>query len=242
MNNYIKIVRKKMKNTMNTRRNFLKLITAGLPAGPLLSSFVQEKKNTPMPTYLPAPDLRRIALLLFNGITYLDFIGFYDPVTRLKSMGYFPDLAWDLCAYTETVQDDFGLEIRPHKVQNDLSSYDLVFVPGGLGTRKLQHDKGFIDWLRTAGQVEYKVSVCTGSLLLGAAGFLKGKRATTNYNVYDLLQPYCGEVVKERIVEDGKVITGGAVATSLDLGLFLCEKFAGEEAREAIRQRMGYRN
>lgn len=76
---------------------------------------------------------------------------------------------------------------------------------------------------------------------MGAAGFLKDKKATTHFDEYENLKTYCKEVIKDRIVEDGKVITAGAVSTSLDLGLYICEKLVEKEAAEAIRKRMDYR-
>ena len=182
-----------------------------------------------------------IAYLLFDGITLLDFIGVYDPVCRLKSRSHLPDLTWDLCALTPRIRDSFGLEMAVDKVRPDLAGYDMIIVPGGFGTRALQHDPAFTDWLRTAAPVSRKVSVCTGSLLLGAAGFLAGRRATTHFGEYDALAGYCGTVVRERIVTDGPVTTAGAVASSLDLGLNLCAELAGEAAAEDIRRSMNYR-
>lgn len=183
----------------------------------------------------------KIAYIVFNGITWLDFIGIYDPISRLKALKYIPELEWDVCAFTNTVIDSFGLEIVPHKVKNDLSNYDVIIVPGGFGTRDLQSDTAFIAWLLTAETVKTKASICTGSLLLGAAGFLKNKKATTNYQSYLELEPYCKEVVEERIVEDEGIITAGAVSSSLDLGLFLCKKWSGTIAAEEIRKKMDYR-
>ncbi len=116
----------------------------------------------------------------------------------------------------------------------------MIIIPGGYGTRPLQFDKEFTQWLKTAQDTEYKVSVCTGSLLLGSAGFLEGKIATTNYNEYETLNKYCKVVSKDRIVEDNNVITGGAVASSLDVGLYVCEKLIGKENTEVIRKSMDY--
>jgi cyclohexyl-isocyanide hydratase len=182
----------------------------------------------------------KIAYIIFDGMTWLDLIGVYDPISRLRSLNYLPGLTWDICSFTKKASDIFGLEIRPYKIQNSLSDYDVVIIPGGLGTRKLQYDNKFINWVKTAEDVKYKISVCTGSLILGAAGFLKGKKATTNYNEYGLLKRYCKEVVKERIVEDNNVITAGAVSASIDIGLYLCEKWAGREAQMEIRKQMNY--
>ena len=142
--------------------------------------------------------------------------------------------------FTGTSADNFGLKIIPDIVNQPLNNYDAIIVPGGHGTRTLIKDAAFIDWIRTAKDVQYKMSVCTGSLILGAAGFLRSKRATTNFLEYETLKQYCKEVVKERIVVDDKVITAGAVSSSLDLGLYICEKWAGALARYEIQRRMDY--
>jgi transcriptional regulator GlxA family with amidase domain len=182
----------------------------------------------------------KIAYILYDGITYLDFIGIYDPISRLKSMNYISDLSWDICSNKPQIEDSFGLKIVCDKVLNPLSAYDMVIVPGGFGSRVLQSDPKFIEWLQTAAPVPYKISVCTGSLLLGAAGFLKDKKATTHFDEYETLKLYCKKVLKKRIVVDGQTITAGAVATSLDVGLYLCEKLVDKAAKDAIRKRMNY--
>lgn len=116
----------------------------------------------------------------------------------------------------------------------------MIFIPGGRGTRDLKDNEQFIEWIRTAQSVPYKISVCTGSLILGAAGFLIDKKATTHPNAYDLLEPYCEEVLKTRIVRDGNVITGGGVATSIDLGLYMIEQFVGEKEAELVKEQIDY--
>lgn len=183
----------------------------------------------------------RIAYILYNGITTLDFIGIYDPVSRLRSMGFLPDLNWQLCALQPAIKDHFGLELVMDAIRPDLGGYDAIVVPGGFGSRALQQDGDFIEWLRTVGKDTLKVSICTGSLLLGAAGLLNGKKATTHFNEYQHLAAYAKEVLRERIVEDGDVVTAGAVAASLDLGLYLCEKWAGKQAMEEIAKSMNYK-
>jgi len=183
----------------------------------------------------------KIAYIIFNKVTWLDLIGVYDPITRLKSMDYLPDLTWDICSYATTATDNFGLEIKPTHVQNSLANYDWIIVPGGHGTRHLQTDKNFLNWIKTSGKTNGKISICTGSLILGAAGFLADKKATTNYQEYETLRPYCKDVSTDRIVEDGNIITAGAVSASLDLGLYLCNKWAGPEATREIRKKMDYR-
>src|SRR5688572_24381641 len=182
----------------------------------------------------------KIAYILYNDMTLLDLIGAYDAVTRLKTMNYIPGFKWDLNALTEKVSDEPGLTLLPTKTGGSLARYDALIVPGRDGHKPLLQDHDFIAWLQTATPAAWKISVCTGSLLLGAAGFLKGKKATTHFDYYEQLQKYCETVVTDRVVEDGNIITAGAVSSSIDLGLFICNKWAGAEAAAAIRRRMDY--
>lgn len=182
----------------------------------------------------------KIGFIVFDGITFLDFIGFYDVIYRLNLFEETKGTTWDICGPTEEISDELGLSIKVHKVQPDLADYDLVFVPGGMGTRKLRFDDSFVSWLKQAEQAQYLVSVCTGSLLLGAAGLLTGKKATTHPNTYDLLQPYCQEVMQARIVRDGHVITAGGVSTSIDLALYIIELLVNKEAAEIIKKQIDY--
>jgi len=182
----------------------------------------------------------KLAYIIFDGITWLDLIGIYDPVSRLKSMHYLPDLTWDICSYTNTAKDNFGLELIPTKIQNPLNDYSAIIIPGGHGTRQLQLDTSFMQWIKTAESVTYKISICTGSLILGAAGFLKNKKATTNFLEYETLKPYCKEVLTDKIVEDGNTITAGAVSASINLGLYLCKKWGGDLAEKEIKKRIDF--
>ncbi len=182
----------------------------------------------------------RIAFVVFDRMTVLDLIGIYDPLTRLKSMGFMPALAWDLCGVQPMARDDRGLSLNATRVSEPLGGYDILVVPGGFGTRTLKDDQRFVAWLKTAEAARLKVSVCTGSILLGAAGFLRGKRATTHPTEYDGLKPYCAEVVAKRIVDEGDVITAGGVTSAIDVGLYVVERLAGKEVREKIARQMDY--
>lgn len=180
------------------------------------------------------------AFILFDDLTALDFVGAYDPITRLKTMDFMTDFEWDLCAFREPVTDGRGLQLSPTRVGGSLDAYDLLVVPGGFGTRRLQDDDAFLDWLASAEAVGRKASVCTGSLLLGAAGFLEGRSATTHPNAFADLDPYCREVVDDRVVDDGSVVTSRGVASGIDLGLHVVERLAGEEVRLQIAEQMDY--
>ncbi len=182
----------------------------------------------------------KAAFVVFDRMTSLDFIGFYDPVTRMKSMKIMDDFEWRVCATAGHVVDDRGLRIEADAIAEPLDSYDMLFVPGGFGTRSLQHDGNFVDWLKTAGSARLKVSVCTGALLLGAAGFLRDKRATTHPSALKELEPYCREVVRERVVDEGDIITAGGVSSAIDAGLHVVERLAGPDARARIAAQMDY--
>lgn len=185
--------------------------------------------------------IQKIALLAFPRLTFLDLIGVYDALRRVTPMKLAPDVSVTLIGTEAEVVDDSGLVVRAHKVYDELAGYDLLFLPGGFGTRTLMHDARFLQWLATWGGTRPLASVCTGSLLLGAAGYLKGLRATTHHNALDLLKPLCREVVADRrIVDEGRVVTAGGVASSLDLGLYLVEKYWGAAARQTIAAQMEY--
>ncbi|MCD6580763.1 MAG: DJ-1/PfpI family protein [Desulfuromusa sp.] len=180
------------------------------------------------------------AFVIFDQMTALDFVGFYDPLTRLKSMDFMPDFHWQICSFCEDVSDTQDLRFDPDSIKTSLADFDLLVVPGGYGSRSLQHNEEFITWLKTANPVPLKASACTGSLLLGAAGFLKGRRATTHPNAVAELSRYCAEVVVSRIVDEGDVITARGVSSSIDLGLYLVERLAGKEIRIEIAKQMDY--
>lgn len=184
----------------------------------------------------------RVAFVLYNNMTALDFIGVYDPITRLRSLGFISDLQWEMCAISEIVQDSQGLGFVPTAIYPSLAGFDLVIVPGGVTSLvcNLMKNTEFIAWLKTAADCQLKISVCTGSLLLAAAGFLQGKKATTHPSAFSQLAKFCPVVENQRIVDEGDVITARGVTASIDLGLYLCGKLAGEEAKATIREKMDY--
>lgn len=185
---------------------------------------------------------KRIALLAFPRLTFLDLIGVYDALRRLAPMEIDRSVSVKLIGTEPEIVDDSGLVVRPDSVYENLAAFDLLFLPGGFGTRTLMHDATFVDYLKTWGDTRPLASVCTGSLLLGAAGYLRGLRATTHHRALDDLRPLCREVVSDRrIVDEGRIVTAGGVASSLDLGLYLVEKWWGAAAREKIATQMEYR-
>ena len=182
----------------------------------------------------------KIAFITFDQMTSLDLIGFYDPVTRLKSMNIISDIEWQFCSNKQQITDDRGLTILADSISKPLGNFDMLFIPGGLGTRKLQHDTKFIEWLSSSYSVKLKISVCTGSLLLGAAGFLRNRLATTHPSALRELEPYCQEIKTDRIVDQGDIITAGGVSTSIDLGLYVVQRLAGTAATKRVAKQMDY--
>lgn len=179
-----------------------------------------------------------IAFVVYDEMTALDMVGAFDAVTRLGTMDIAP-VEWDVLARTPRVTATGDLHFEPTAVGTPPGEYDVLVVPGGTGTRDLIEDDSMVEWIATAEECDLITSVCTGSLLLGAAGLLDGRRATTHPTAYDTLADYC-EVVEERVVRDGNRITARGVSSSIDLGLELVETLADDRARERVRSRMDY--
>jgi transcriptional regulator GlxA family with amidase domain len=182
----------------------------------------------------------KIAFVLYDGVTLLDFAGMYDPVTRLKTMGFVKDLDYTVCARKEQIRSFEGVGIVPDTVSSDLSSYDYVMVPGGNGIQELIKDKEFLGWIQTSSDNAILAAVCGGALLIGAAGYLRNKRATTNPMLRGVLKHFACDVSADRIVRDGNIVTAGGVTAAIDLGLYICENIAGRDVREKIQTQMDY--
>jgi transcriptional regulator GlxA family with amidase domain len=184
----------------------------------------------------------QIAFIVYDGMTLLDFAGIYDPVTRLKTMGFLPDIQYDICALQETIRTTEGAVIQTDRVRPDLARYNYVILPGGDGVRDLVKDRDFLAWIAHVSPETRFAAVCGGVLLAGAAGLLRKKRVTTHPLFREYLKTMAGEVSNDRIVRDGDIITAGGVTASLDLGLYLCEMIAGSGVREQIQKQMDYQN
>jgi imidazoleglycerol-phosphate dehydratase len=185
--------------------------------------------------------MKKIAFILYPGITALDLIGAYDPLSRLKSHGALTDLEWDFCALQSEIRDTFGLLISPTKIGKPLNGYDLVIIPGGQGSRSAMQDPALIQWIQGVSSSSVVASVCTGALILAAAGFLEGKRAATHPSARSQLEKMGNiTLVADRVVEDGRIITSGGVTAGIDLGLYLVEKYSSPENTRLIREEMDY--
>ena len=179
---------------------------------------------------------RIIGMLLFPRLTQLDLTGPYEVLARL------PNSQVQLVAHSlEAVETDRGLTILPTATFATCPPLDVIVVPGGPGQQSLMDDDVVLDFLRDqARHAQYVTSVCTGSLVLGAAGLLRGKRATCHWAAIEHL-PLLGAVaVHERVVVDGNVVTGAGVASGIDFALALAAILEGETVAREIQLQIEY--
>ena len=173
----------------------------------------------------------RIGFLVFPNITQLDMTGPHEVFARLP--GSETHLVWKSL---EPIAAQGGLRLVPTTTLDACPQLDLVCVPGGPGMNPLLTDDDVLAFLRRqAAGARYVTAVCTGALVLGAAGLLKGKRATTHWTAHHLLAPFGAIPVAERTVIDGNVITGGGVTAGIDFALRVVAEVAGEDAAKAIQ-------
>lgn len=178
----------------------------------------------------------RIGMLLFPRMTQLDLTGPFEVFSRL------PDAEVLLLSKTlEPVEADTGLRLLPYATLRDCPPLDVICVPGGPGVNALMEDAEVLGWLRQrAGQARYVSSVCTGSLVLGAAGLLRGKRATSHWGAHDLLAAFGAVPTAGRVVRDGNLFTGGGVTAGIDFALTMVAELAGPQAAQAIQLQIEY--
>lgn len=178
----------------------------------------------------------RIGYLLFPRLTQLDLTGAYEVLARL------PDVESVLVAPTrESVWSDTGMAFTPDATYADAASLDVIVVPGGPGATEAMTDPATLDFVSHAGErAVWVTSVCTGALVLGAAGLLRGYRATTHWASMELL-PYFGATpVHERVVIDRNRVSGGGVTAGIDFGLTLAAEIAGRAVAEEIQLNLEY--
>ena len=178
----------------------------------------------------------QIGMLLFPRLTQLDLTGPYEVMCQM------PDSTTHLIAATlEPVQASHGLTITPTVDFENAPQLDILMVPGGPGINAMLEDDVFLEFLRQQGQhAKYVTAVCTGSLLLAAAGLLDGYKATTHWRSLDLLQLFGVEVLEERVVIDRNRITGGGVTAGIDFGLVMVAEICGEEVAKQIQLAIEY--
>jgi putative intracellular protease/amidase len=180
----------------------------------------------------------QIAIPIYPAFTALDAIGPYEVLQRL------PEAEVVFCSeHTGEVRTEQGmLGLVADRTLEEVRNPDILVVPGGLGTRYLLDPDGpYVSWIEEVHKgTEWTTSVCTGSLLLAAAGILEGIDATTHWGARGLLGELGANPVPERVVERGKVITSAGVSSGIDMALRLAELVAGTEAAQAIQLGIEY--
>ena len=178
----------------------------------------------------------QIGSLLFEGFDQIDLTGPFEVLSRILNSTY------RIFAKTVTpVRDIRGLRLLADATLAEAPQLDLLHVPGGFGQQALMEDNEVLDWVRRqAESAPYVFSVCTGALICGAAGLLKGRRATTHWSALHLL-PYFGAIpVEERVVLDGKMISAGGVTAGIDGALRVAAALRDDETAQMIQLQMQY--
>ena len=178
-----------------------------------------------------------IAILIFDRLTALDAVGPYEVLGRLPGA----ELHFVSTETGPRRSDQGSLALMADRTLDELPEPDVVLVPGGPGQADAMRDERVLSWLRHAHETtQWTTSVCTGSLILGAAGLLEGRRATTYWMAMDQLAQFGATAVAERFVRDGKIVTAAGVSAGIDMAIMLASLIAGDEAAQAIQLGIEY--
>lgn len=178
----------------------------------------------------------QIVFLFYDGMTALDAIGPHEILSRL------PGSSTKHVAKTAgKIRTDSGLIVQAEESILDISHADLLFVPGAGNATTLRQYPEILAWIRAIhAKTTWTTSVCTGSLILGAAGILSGVKATTHWAALDRLRTWGAEPISERIVESGKIITAAGVSAGIDMALALTAKISGERIAKTLQLGIEY--
>lgn len=179
----------------------------------------------------------KIAVLLFDKMTALDAVGPYEVLSRLPGAR-----VQFVAERAGPVTTDTGfLTLMAENAISDVTEADILLVPGGPGDEIVRKNEETLAWIRDVHEgTTYTTSVCTGSLILGAAGLLKGLRATTHWARLDALREFGAEPTGERVVEQGKIITAAGVSSGIDMALRLAQKIAGDDFAQGLQLGIEY--
>ena len=178
-----------------------------------------------------------IALLLYDDMAPLDAVGPYEVLRNVPG--------WEVRTVAprkgEVRSENGSLGLIADHALAEITDPDIVLLPGGWGSRALMKDEEMLDWVREVDRsTRWTTSVCTGSLILGGAGLLEGKKATSNWLVLDTLAGLGADPVGGRFVEDGKIVTAAGVTAGIDMALHLVAREAGPEVAQAIQLGIEY--
>jgi cyclohexyl-isocyanide hydratase len=178
----------------------------------------------------------RVVFLVYPNVTQLDLTGPAQVLSRLRNARV--DLVW---RSRDPVQTDSGFALLPTATLDEIEKVDILCVPGGFGCVDVMEDGEVLGWVRSIGEnAQWVTSVCTGSLILGAAGLLRGYRATSHWAWRDYLMLFDAEPAAERVVFDRNRVTGGGVTAGIDFALALMAAIEGEEYARAVQLGLEY--
>ncbi|MEA2482184.1 MAG: hypothetical protein QOC55_131 [Thermoleophilaceae bacterium] len=179
----------------------------------------------------------KIAIPIFEKVTALDAIGPYEVLSRLPGA----DLKFVGLEAGPVKTDNGMLSLNAELALEDFAEPDILVFPGGFGTRPLMKNERVLDWVRSVHEkTQWTTSVCTGSLVLGAAGLLNGLDATTHWASLHLLEGLGAHATGGRVVEQGKIVTAAGVSSGIDMALFLAGRIAGDKVAQAIQLAIEY--
>ena len=178
----------------------------------------------------------QIGLLAFPGVQQLDLTAPYEVFASLPGVEVHV-----VAASREPVRSATGLVLVPTTTIAECPALDVICIPGGVGVNALMRDEAILAFVRgQAARARYVTSVCTGALVLGAAGLLEGRRATTHWAALDLLAAFGAIPVSERVVRDGNLVTGGGVTAGIDFALTLAAELFGRQEAERVQLALEY--
>ncbi|MEC3915247.1 DJ-1/PfpI family protein [Nocardia sp. CDC160] len=192
-----------------------------------------------------AEAMRRIGIVLFDGVEELDFVGPWEVLSFWTRM--VPEDGWEVFTLSRTgaiVECAKGLKVTPDHSFDSAPALDVLVFPGGQGTRPLVHDADMLDWVRAQRDRTLLItSVCTGALVLAAAGLLKHRPATTHWLSLDVLADLDPTILVDRdarYVDSGDIITSSGVSAGTDMALYLVQRLAGDERARWVRRGIQY--
>ena len=179
----------------------------------------------------------QIVILLYPDMTALDAIGPYEVLARLPEA----TLTFAAEAAGPIVTDTGYLTLEAERGLSEIAATDLLLIPGGPGDAAVRENAGLMDEIRRLHEgTRFTTSVCTGSLILGAAGLLSGLRATTHWTRLEALREYGAEPTAQRVVEQGKIITAAGVSSGIDMALRIAQKLVGDDFAQALQLGIEY--
>jgi cyclohexyl-isocyanide hydratase len=177
-----------------------------------------------------------VGFLLFPQVQQLDLTGPHDVFASLPDATV--HLVWKDIA---PLKASSGLTLTPDTTFDSCPALDVICIPGGTGVGDLMEDSETLEFIRRkAGTARFVTSVCTGALVLGAAGLLRGRRATTHWAFHELLAPLGATPVRERVVRDGNLVTGGGITAGIDFALTLAGELVGKDEAQAVQLELEY--